>query len=185
MEFLTKNNSSSVVTLLSFSSEYLRDSVWVPCNYTSWGRKQSAYYYSCQNRPDDMFDIGPGEVTKMALRAQIKLPMSPFLDQRPRRIHSSLPAPLKIRFSWTDSDKRSSSIIVCESNPLPSLRDRSFVEKTRGLPTFLVACCDDVSLAERVSIIVRAVILGFRFLFADPSRVGLRRCRKGHRRVGE
>jgi hypothetical protein len=151
---MTKNNSNAVTTITQFKSEYLKGDTWVPCNYTSWGYKDSRYYYNCQNSFDDMYECGPGAVAKLALRAQIKLGGGPSLDHRARRLYSTLPRPLKVKFTWVDADKRASSIeVLCNSSP-PQLRDREYFEKNKGLPALFISSCDDTTAEERIQFVV-------------------------------
>ena len=80
-----------------------------------------------------MFQLGAGEVMKLALRCRLKI-NGPSLDSRARRVYSSLPQPLRIRFTWADSDQRQASIEVSAVNPPPQLRSRASVEKSAEKP---------------------------------------------------
>lgn len=150
-----KNNSTNQTVITLFSSEYLnKEGKWVPTAGTAWGHKSSPYYYPCQNPGEDtLLELTPGQVDRIALRARIDI-SGPSLENRPRRIYSTLPSPLKIRFSWTDSDSRKSSIEISCSNSPPQFRTKEELEKSRSLPLVFMATCDDTVCEERIALTV-------------------------------
>jgi len=126
---------------------------WVPCNSSGIGSKSGYYNYNWSRAPYNI-PFSKKDSTLSALRADITIKNANQAD-RNRRVHSSLPYPLHVRFTMTDNNSKTTKLtVLCyHENTIESIiAQKDKKEKDAGSPFDLWVTCDDVPAIHRVYI---------------------------------
>ena len=149
------NNTEKSVIINKVSAEYQTadGKTWKACNNISLGNKSGMWHYSWGYYDTTNFTFGPKQVVDVAVRTGIEVP---FINtDKNRRIHHSLPNPIKIRVTIEDADGGKSSIETEYVNGPMEVDTFESKKKSVGESDekkfMWFASCDDVDSENRVA----------------------------------
>ncbi len=112
-EVLVTNNTNKKVNFVKLKAEYKNAAgEWVETR--GWvGYKASNFDYRSYN--NDIVPIEESSTDKLVLAMDISVPGKQF--DRERRVQQTLPQPLHLRYTWTDSENKTAVLETTYVNP--------------------------------------------------------------------
>jgi hypothetical protein len=137
VEFSVTNNNTIDTHIARVAAEYQKaDGTWDQFSAISRGYRRDDYNWSMGESATDPFLVEPRAIHKFAIGVRLDLPIMPSLETRGRHVLPSLPVPLNIRYTFTDQDQKSSTIVA------------TVVRRGLHLPTFDSAKKDQAHLQK-------------------------------------
>ncbi|RUP51707.1 hypothetical protein BC936DRAFT_146397 [Jimgerdemannia flammicorona] len=159
VEFRVTNTSEETASVVNIVAEYLdHDGNWAPATVRS-GQKASEYWYDIKCAHDTFLPFEPKATSKLSLQFETDIDPTKYksLDNRIRRIHTSLPDPLHVRFTLIDQHNRTSIITIQAVNGPPNVPTRASYESEFNCSLHHWIQCDDMVSDERLFIPIKHV----------------------------
>jgi len=143
--FQALNKSDQVLAITKLSAEYFANGKWLPVESRICSRSGFYNYNRCDSNNFNMGALGQQEIS-VACNFKVARPHA----ERHRRGHHSLPQPMKLKITLTDSAEKTCTIMVEQENGALSVPTKQQKEKDYGGPFLFWIECDDTETETRV-----------------------------------
>jgi hypothetical protein len=145
-EVLVSNNTDKKVNFVKLQAEYKNAAgEWVDTK--GWvGYKYGNFDYRSYNA--DVVPVEESSSEKLVLAMEIAVPGKQY--DRERRVQQTLPQPLHLRYTWTDSENKSAVLETTYVNPPHDLPSKERISKRENKTIVDWAECDDPAAETKI-----------------------------------